>query len=272
MRNINEIKKDYENGLSLTQLSKIEGVSRQKISRDLKKINVQIVNQHNKLKFNEHYFDNIDSEEKAYWLGFIFADGCIMNNTKTFELGLSKIDSGHIDKFKKSISFTGKVYNKEKSISCCLRSKHLWETLNNYGCTPRKSLTLKFPNINIFNNKKLVRHFIRGYFDGDGCITYHKYLKTVSISVSIIGTKDFLNKIIKITKIPATFYHDKRHSDETYFIEYSKDNGTKLINLLYDNSTIYLDRKYEKYIFFKNGSRSIQEWVELWSGNIGKNP
>ena len=82
MRNINEIKKDYENGLSLTQLSKIEGVSRQKISRDLKKINVQIVNQHNKLKFNEHYFDNIDSEEKAYWLGFIFADGCIMNNTK----------------------------------------------------------------------------------------------------------------------------------------------------------------------------------------------
>ena len=66
MRNINEIKKDYENGLSLTQLSKIEGVSRQKISRDLKKINVQIVNQHNKLKFNEHYFDNIDSEGKAY--------------------------------------------------------------------------------------------------------------------------------------------------------------------------------------------------------------
>lgn len=52
MRNINEIKKDYENGLSLTQLSKIEEVSRQKISRDLKKINVQIVNQHNKLKFN----------------------------------------------------------------------------------------------------------------------------------------------------------------------------------------------------------------------------
>lgn len=125
MRNINEIKKDYENGLSLTQLSKIEEVSRQKISRDLKKINVQIVNQHNKLKFNEHYFDNIDSEEKAYWLGFIFADGCIMNNTKTFELGLSKIDSGHIDKFKKSILFTGKVYNKENSISCCLRSKHL---------------------------------------------------------------------------------------------------------------------------------------------------
>lgn len=272
MRNINEIKKDYENGLSLTQLSKIERVSRQKISRDLKKINVQIVNQHNKLKFNEHYFDNIDSEEKSYWLGFIFADGCIMNNTKTFELGLSKIDSGHIDKFKKSILFTGKVYNKEKSISCCLRSKHLWETLNNYGCTPRKSLTLKFPNINIFNNKKLVRHFIRGYFDGDGCITYHKYLKTVSIEVSIIGTKDFLNKIIKITKIPATLYHDKRHSDETYSIEYSKDNGTKLINLLYDNSTIYLDRKYEKYIFFKNGSRSIQEWIELWSGNIGKNP
>lgn len=51
-------------------------------------------------------------------------------------------------------------------------NKHLWEVLYNYGCTPRKSTTLQFPELSIFQSPDLIRHFIRGYFDGDGCISY----------------------------------------------------------------------------------------------------
>ena len=274
MKNIEKIKEYYISGTSLTQIAKIIGVSRWLITRRLKSIGVKIVNKHNLLKFNECYFDSIDSEEKAYWLGFIYADGCILKNCKSFELGLSIKDKSHVELFASNVSFTGKLYFKKNvnAITCNLRSKHFWETLNNYGCVPNKSLILKFPKECIFKDQSLIRHFIRGYFDGDGCISQHVNVKSVTPCVTILGTKDFLNKIIKYTKIPAKFRRDKRHSSEVYSLNYSKENSIKLINYLYNNSTISLERKYNKYIFFKNGSRSVQEWAEWLEGKIGESP
>ena len=153
-----------------------------------------------------------------------------------------------------------------------ITDKHLWETLNNYGCTPRKSLTLKFPDEDIFKSKDLIRHFIRGYFDGDGCFTRHVYINTVSPSVSFLGTKAFLDKILEYSKIESNYRHDKRHTEFTWTLEYHKEPGIKLINYMYNNCTIYLDRKYKLYEFFKNGSRSVQEWAELSSSKIGESP
>jgi hypothetical protein len=64
--NIIEIKNKYESGISLTKLAKIYNTTRGKLTRSLKKIGVEIINKHNTLKFNEYYFDSIDTEEKAY--------------------------------------------------------------------------------------------------------------------------------------------------------------------------------------------------------------
>lgn len=78
---------------------------------------------------------------------------------------------------------------------CCswqITNKHLWEILNSYGCTPRKSLTLQFPEKEVFNSPNLVRHFIRGYWDGDGCISYDKRKDSVVPRLSAVGTKQFL--------------------------------------------------------------------------------
>lgn len=136
--------------------------------------------------YNEHVFDFIDSEEKAYWLGFIFADGYIysapLKEGKTrvdynFELCSSDKDKGHMEKFNKFIDRNKEVKvtksDKLGHFRCrvCLSSKHLWNTLNYLGCTPNKSLTLSFPKLSVFRDASLIRHFIRGYFDGDGCIT-----------------------------------------------------------------------------------------------------
>ena len=63
--------------------------------------------------------------------------------------------------------------------------------------------------------------------------------------------------------------HDKRHSENTFSLSYSKDNGILFINYLYNNAAMYLDRKYRLFEFFKNGSRSVEEFAELLSGNIG---
>lgn len=262
--------------ISLTQLAKEYNIDRRTLSGNLKKLGIKIINRQNICKFNENIFDEIDTEEKAYWLGFIFADGYISNNINCiykniFEISLKISDINHLYKFNTFMEHVKNNINVD-DYRCrwSIMNSHLWSQLNWYGCVPNKSKKLIFPDTCTFSNSKLLRHFIRGYFDGDGCITFHKYKYTVSPAVSVISTKPFLSKILEISNIPANFRHDSRHSDNTFSLEYNKENGIKFINWLYTDCSIYLDRKYKLYNFFKNGSRSIQEWIELRSTKNGE--
>lgn len=168
-------------GESLSKLSKEFHTSIPTLSRNLKKLGIEIINHQNETKFNEHVFDEINSEEKAYWLGFIFADGYISSNSYRFELSLKGSDAEHLYKFntfmqhnKDNISL-GEIQQNGKTYVRCrwnVSNKHLWNSLNVLGCTPNKSLTLKFPSETALA-AELIPNFIRGYFDGDGCLTYY---------------------------------------------------------------------------------------------------
>ena len=131
------------------------------------------------------------------------------------------------------------------------------ETINRLielGCIPNKSLILKFPNKDIFTNKDLIKHFIRGYVDGDGCLTY---TSTGRLVIEIIGTKEFLEEIkIEYPNIfTKTFHKDKRHpNSNTYFISCSADKADKFASILYDNSKIYLQRKYDRFAVLRRNS------------------
>ena len=151
-----------------------------------------------------------------------------------------------------------------------IANKHFWTTLSDYGCNPRKSLTLKFPKKEIFASEGLLRHFIRGYFDGDGCFSRNICTHVVSPVIGLLGTKEFLEEVLAISSIDAKYMHDKRHSENTLSLSYSKDDGILFINYLYNDASVYLDRKYKLFEFFKNGSRSVKEFAELLSGNIGE--
>ena len=270
------IKRYLTEEISLTQLGKEYKIDRRTLSSNLKKLGVDIVNKQNTPKFNENVFDEINTEEKAYWLGFIFADGYISNNDlciykNVFEISLKLADVEQLNKFN---VFMNHIKNNVKTDDYRCRwavmNSHLWNQLNSYGCVPNKSLKLTFPDKSIFKDIELIRHFIRGYFDGDGCITFHKYKYVVSPAISVIGTKRFLETIIEISNISAKFRHDSRHSDNTFSLEYDKENGINFINWLYSDCSIFLNRKYELYNFFKNGSRSIQEWTEWLSTKNGE--
>ena len=274
--------------ISLTKMAAREGTTRQTLAKHFRELGVEIINKQNRLKFDNTVFDCIDTEEKAYWLGFIFADGYISSDSLKgksrylLEISLKASDKNHLDKFNKFMKHENANKVTIEDAKCgkviCKRcrwyvaNKHLWETLNSYGCTPRKSLTLKFPDKSIFKSKDLIRHFIRGYFDGDGCFTRHIHHTIVSPAISFLGTKDFLDKILEYSKIEANYRHDKCYTEFTWTLEYHKEPGIELINYLYNNCTIYLDRKYKLYEFFKNGSRSVQEWAELSSSKIGESP
>lgn len=151
-------------------------------------------------------------------------------------------------------------------------NKHLWNTLNNYGCIPNKSLVLEFPNKSIFKSEHLIKHFIRGYFDGDGCFTRQIHRTIVTPIISILGTPEFLNSLKELLPMETQVRHDKRHSEHTIILDFHKEEGIRFINYIYKEAKVYLDRKYKLYKFFKDGSRSVKEFTELQSGNIGETP
>lgn len=152
---------------------------------------------------NEKYFDKIDDEHKAYWLGFLYADGSIVeqrnnsNNIKslTLSLELKTGDKLHIEKFNKDLQsdylITDRLTNDNHlSSKVSISNTKLCRSLINKGCVPRKSLILTFPNEDILP-KNLINHFIRGYFDGDGSIAIGKTRRRYT--VSFVGTWDFFN-------------------------------------------------------------------------------
>ena len=261
-------------GISLTEMGKREKVDRRTLAKHFKELGIEIVNKQNRSKINEHIFDQIDSEEKAYWLGFIFADGYISSSplregvkkVYQFEISLGIKDIEHLNKFKKFIEFKKDIITDNSRCRFIAANKHLWTTLNELGCTPNKSLSLKFPNI----PQNLVKHFIRGYFDGDGCISRHVHNTCVTPHIELLGTKQMLEHVLLHSGISAKYKHDIRHSEETWSLEWTKDLGIEFINYLYNDCSIYLNRKYELYQFFKNGSRSVEEFTELLSGKNGE--
>ena len=261
---------NINNNPSLTKICTKYHIDIGTLSKRLKELNIEVINYQNRLKFDNTVFDCIDTEEKAYWLGFIFADGYIDSspleeNKKahyTFEISLKGSDAGHLHKFNKFMKHEndnvkmGYVNCEGKRCERCrwwITDKHLWKTLNKYGCTPRKSLTLQFPNENIFKSKDLIRHFIRGYWDGDGCISYSNKEHT-KICINVLGTEQFLVKLINYIPYNMSYTLQYKNPESNNITSSFIKDGLKAYNIikyLYDNCTIYLDRKYEKFIYFR---------------------
>lgn len=139
-----------------------------------------------KYSLDETYFDNIDTSEKAYWLGFIAADGCVQNNERVYclEIALQKRDRDHLLKFAEHIGSDSPVTPTVQNMRIRLHSRHLMESLANLGIFPRKSLIVEPWD----GPLELMPSYWRGLFDGDGCI--HKRTKEgrVHWSISIVGS------------------------------------------------------------------------------------
>lgn len=255
---VDEYIANINNNPSLTKISKKYGIERHSFSRRLKELGYEVINHQNKVKFNEYIFDTIDTEEKAYWLGFIFADGYVSSTGNRFELSLKSSDALHLEKFNK---FIGGEVNKVKinkvycnNVECerCrwfINNKYFREKLISLGCIANKSLILKFPNESIFKSKSLIRHFIRGYWDGDGCLSWYNKEHTIPV-VSVLGTENMLEGIKK--HIPmlsnCSLYLSNKENEITKVLSAKHKLAFNVTEYLYSDATIYLDRKYEKYL------------------------
>ena len=244
---------------SLEEIGKNYNVSRKVMTRWVRQSGYDIYPK-KQLDYHDHLFEIIDSEEKAYWLGFIFADGYV-SDRYDFEVSLSIKDIKQLEKL-------GKFMNKEvktDSFRCRIGivNKRLVKSLNKYGVVPRKSLILKFPD-NL--NSEMIPHFIRGYFDGDGCIYLGGNMtKTKSHAISLLGTLDMLQNIEKHFKTNVFYSHDERHHKDCHSFRVTKTKDiVKILDYMYKDSNIYLERKYKNYC------RLRQKCLKLLGSNIGE--
>lgn len=275
----------YDNGVSVKQLASIYHIDKRRIIKFLSNTKIRTKNDsHRYFNFNQHFFDKIDSEEKAYWLGFLFADGYNNPDINTFSISLNINDLDHLQKFATILSLPNNYvkiefakYKNKKFPSATLKlySKHLCNTLTELGCVQNKSFVVKFPNI----PEHLYIHFIKGLFDGDGCLTYfldHNYLQ---FKFSITSTKEMLlsiQNIINLLDINSNLYYISKTKNNTWNLEVSGNQQIlKLCNWMYNNSNIHLNRKYDKYILLKNKyekyNYSLTTARKVYSGRYKEN-
>lgn len=266
---------------SLTQLQKKYNIRRQTLSEKFKQWGYQVVNQQNRCRMNENAFDNIHTEEQFYWLGFMYADGNISSVGNRIEVRLSYKDLEHLEKFRKFLNLSTKiktgVCNGNPFCHLSIRNKHMWNTLYSYGCIPRKSLILTYPNISTLTGEN-VYHFIRGYVDGDGCLCTYMRRNTMQTRLDLVGTEAFLEKIKE--KLQEKGYiknkTSKNWKNQAYSLTYSNVPSRRIARLLYVHATIYLERKYQKFLEFcrieeESSKRKSSKIDRPCNGNIEVN-
>lgn len=263
-RNLEIIKLYFENKMSMREIAKIKNIGHTTVNDIIKKfLEKEIIQypkyfdelknqkiRHRKYIFNEDFFNIIDTEEKAYWLGFIYADGCLYENSLRIELQLRDIEI--LKKFKKDIgAYDSKIkinYDKQ-SCQIILNSKINLENLFKHGCYINKTFKIKFPTKEQIPDN-LIHHFMRGYFDGDGCIYSRK--NNVGINTfSVVGNLDFITGYKKRLFESINKKNDiklQNHNSKIYTLYLGGNKQLKKIyDFLYKDAKIFLNRKYNKW-------------------------
>lgn len=267
MNQYDRAKELYNQGKSLRNIADQLGIDRKKLSKKFKEDGIMIrdpyKNNTGKAKrfkeVDESIFENIDTEEKAYWLGFIYADGYV--NNRQIELTLKESDYEHIKKFKSFMHSEHKISYKKsvKAYRITICSPKIANDLTRLGCFQCKSLTLKFPTEEQVP-KHLIHHFMRGYYDGDGSITIN--LEKKCYLISVLGTSEFLDEYEKnILRAIGRDKPNKRfHNGQALGIQYGgRLQVEKICDFLYRDATIYLDRKYNKFAVLRQGCKKSQD-------------
>ena len=204
---------------------------------------------------NEDYFENIDSEMKAYWLGFIMADGnvSITNNQYSLKLHLQYRDRCMIERMLEDLDCSNAILDKNtlfkptgkyhRSTYVSITSKRLVESLIKLGVTPNKTGKERLPEI----KNDLKRHFIRGFFDGDGIACYTENSK----GAGFVSNYDMLDDITFEIGGGWESLKQQPHWKTGYIgtvFTYSKEKLKHLYEYMYKDSSFYLERKHLKFV------------------------
>lgn len=219
-----------------------------------------------KYPLDENYFNIINNEEKAYFLGLLYADGC--NNTKkgVVGLGLKESDKALLQQLNnllqpaKPLQFCSKAYDRNKKgfensqdqYSIIISSRINSNNLVELGVYQAKTFKLKFPTLQQVP-EHLQSHFIRGYCDGDGYIG--------KAQVSFVSTKEFCESVERLLKekLNINSYIRQKGIKNTYELSLNNKACRTFLKFIYNDAHIYLQRKYDKYILQMEYEKSLKE-------------
>lgn len=244
-------------------------MSREELANALNRTKPSIQNKMKRLKlkkeskyvYDKDYFKDINTEEKAYWLGFISADGYVNYSIeqRNYELGieLGIKDKDHLKKFNKSIGGNIQVgertrFSFGKYIDTCfirIYDKELIEDLSKYYVVNSKSTTIKMPEL----KEEFIIPYVRGYFDGNGCVRLDKskrYLSFDFCSASIKMLEQIKECLYDKFELKSYIYKETVELNVPVYRLYYRGlfNAYNFGKTIYNNSSIHLDRKYNFFI------------------------
>ena len=250
---LNKVLELYNLGKSQTYIEKELNLTRKTIRELLKSKGIEYRDK-SKQKFidygtqlDETVFDQL-TPESLYWIGLLFADGHIEKNEFSVSLTLDNKDYEHLEKFKAFLKSNRKI-TKDKGDCSRVRinSKKLWNRLKELGFTHNKSEVGK-PHSLLKNS----RDFWRGVVDGDGGVYNYEYGSQVSLCGTLETIFDFIifcSENLKIKdKYPSTTSKDGYKKENFFQVHYYSENCKKVLDLLYKDATVYLERKYNTYL------------------------
>ena len=197
------------------------------------------------IEYNRHIFDNIDSPEKAYWLGFIYADGYLNDDKNMLRIKLGDKDKSHLEKFIKFLEgdlsmLKSEIHNTTGNYQWYVSTyaPQIHDALKNLNVEQGKSGKEKIPPI----EEKYYRDLIRGLWDGDG------FIRESLNGIGLVGSYECLSFVQKIFQKELGVKPLKIYSHyNTYKIEYrsTKKAIPLIISYLYQDMDVALDRKME---------------------------
>lgn len=257
----NFIISQYLAGQQQREIAKILGCAQTSVSNVLLRagIKTRVGKRITYTDVDTSFFKRIDKEESAYFLGLLYADGNVSKNKTCISLKLKSDDQCIIEKFRDIMSPSSPIkitQNKGSSNTYSyfrINQKEVCYQLEALGCIPNKSLILTFPTQVPTN---LIRHFIRGYSDGDGCIYKNKFKnkKTINTIWKIVSTKQFCGETSKILKeqldvnCSQSLSRPEKNKITTTLSVGGNLQVRKVLDWMYQDATIYLPRKYDKYL------------------------
>lgn len=239
----NEIISYYDASILLKKISDVYDIPYNELDYVLKL--------HVKNILNINYF-NEETEQAFYWAGFIAADGCVYK--KSLIISLAEKDKEHLLKFKTSIgcqtklnqsitkhSLTNSKWKDSIKNTVRINSENIVESLKKFNIIPNKTLVYKFPKEII--NHKYLNHYLRGYNDGDGSFYLRRSRKIVAFELR--GTKEFLEDVSFVFKRDLDININVTTPDSTSKLKcQTLGYIPKLVDYLYKDATIFLERKY----------------------------
>ncbi|MFC1699516.1 hypothetical protein ACFL1I_06145 [Candidatus Omnitrophota bacterium] len=189
----------------------------------------------------------------AYVLGVIATDGCLVEYGNGYHgFDITSKDKILLKQIKKTMQAEHKIGEKERGSRLQVRNRKIYSDLLRLGLTPRKSRTIKFLNI----PKKYLSDFVRGCFDGDGCVKVwqeprwrHTWqISTFFCSASLPFLQTLHNQLQSKGRLLRGWIW---HGPRSYYLCFAIEDSLRLFNFMYQNdSQLYLKRKKDKFESF----------------------